>query len=73
MARIAMVPFRSTSVIAGGYDRRSATLRLRYVNGEVYDYHDVPSSVFDELLAAGSKGRFVNWHIKPFFDYEQVP
>ncbi len=67
-----MVRFTSTSITAGGYDARSRTLRLRYIGGDTYDYRPVPSAVFEELLAAPSKGRFVNWHVKPNYAYVRV-
>jgi hypothetical protein len=38
----------------------------------MYDYVRVPSAVYGHFLEADSKGRFVNWHIKPKFDYEEI-
>jgi hypothetical protein len=63
--RIPMILFNSSSIVAGGYDARSGTLRLRYIDGDTYNYRNVPSAVFDDLLDAPSKGRFVNWYVKP--------
>jgi len=60
---IPMIMFNSSSIAAGGYDARSRTLRLRYIDGDTYDYRNVPGAVFDDLLDAPSKGRFVNWYI----------
>jgi KTSC domain len=34
--------FNSSSIVAGGYDARSGTLRLRYIDGDTYDYRNVP-------------------------------
>jgi hypothetical protein len=70
--RIPMILFNSSSIAAGGYDARSRTLRLRYIDGDIYDYRNVPSAVFDDLLAAPSKGRFVNWYVKPYYSYVRV-
>jgi hypothetical protein len=67
-----MISFNSSSIAAGGYDARSRTLRLRYIGGDTYDYRNVPSVVFDDLLAAPSKGRFVNWHVKPYYSYVRM-
>jgi hypothetical protein len=69
---IRMKPFRSTSIAAAGYDGGRKVLRLRYVGGHIYDYRKVPRDVFDAFLSASSKGRFVNWHIKPRYPYERV-
>ena len=43
-----------------GYDAPNGILRLRYVDGDTYDYRNLPSAVFDDLLDAPSKERFVN-------------
>jgi hypothetical protein len=67
-----MISFNSSSIAAGGYDARSRTLRLRYIGGDTYDYRNVPSVVFDDLLAAPSKGRFVNRHVKPYYSYVRM-
>ena len=63
---------QSSSIEAAGYDLERRTLRIRYVGGSTYDYQGVPAIVFKELLAAESKGRFVNWSIKPYYRYTRV-
>lgn len=70
--RVPMVRMNSSSIAAAGYDDRRHALRLRYVNGGMYDYLDVPVSVFQELLDAPSKGRFVNWYIKPRYRFARL-
>jgi hypothetical protein len=67
-----MVQMNSSSIAAAGYDHNRRALRLRYVGGGMYDYLDVPASVFQELLDAPSKGRFVNWCIKPRYRYRRL-
>jgi hypothetical protein len=58
----------STSIAAVGYAEEERTLRVRFVGGGTYDYLEVPRRTFNELLDAPSKGRFVNWRIKPFYE-----
>jgi hypothetical protein len=70
--RVPMVRMNSSSIAAAGYDDRRHALRLRYVSGGMYDYLDVPVSVFQELLDAPSKGRFVNWYIKPRYRFARL-
>lgn len=55
------------------YNPDTHTLRIRYVSGIVYDYKDVPEEVFEAMKAAGSKGRFLNQHIKGHYDFVKVP
>jgi hypothetical protein len=62
----------STSIRAAGYSAPDRVMRIQYIEGRVYDYKNVPPSVYEEFLKADSKGQFVNWEIKPNFDYEEV-
>jgi hypothetical protein len=59
----------SRSVASAGYDSRSATLEIEFVNGSVYQYFDVPVAVFHGLLAAESAGRYFNAHIRNHYRY----
>lgn len=54
------------------YDPQSADLTIRYISGLVYRYKDVPEKVFKEFKASGSKGRYLNFHIKGKFNYEKL-
>lgn len=62
----------STVVAAITYHPESATLRVRYVSGMVYDYKDVPAEVYANMKAAFSKGEFLNKHIKGKYKFEKV-
>jgi hypothetical protein len=63
----------STVVQSMHYYPDTRTLRIRYVSGIVYDYQHVPEAVFEAMKAAGSKGRFLNRHIKGNYDFVKVP
>jgi hypothetical protein len=47
-----------------GYHERSAILELEFEGGRLYQYFDVPKSVYESLLQAESIGRFVNARVK---------
>jgi len=36
------------------------------------DAYGVPPGVFQNFLAATSKGQFANWQIKPYYRYRRV-
>jgi len=72
LAPIPMRPIQSSSIAAAGYDRAQEILRIRYVGGSAYDYLAVPPNVFEDFLAAESKGQFVNWRIKPYYRFMRV-
>jgi hypothetical protein len=59
-----MTAVSSSNIAAVGYDFDSATLRIQFLHGGVYDYQGVSSEVYDELMAAGSKGQYFDKFIK---------
>jgi hypothetical protein len=70
---IRMIPYpTSTSIKAVGYSASHQVMRIRYIEGRAYDYNNVPPAVYEGFLKAASKGQFVNWEIKPNFDYQET-
>jgi hypothetical protein len=59
---------RSNVLHAVGYDPATLTLELVFNHGGIYFYEGVPGDVYDGLLAADSKGRFL--HEKIFGNYQ---
>lgn len=59
-----MTPVDSTNLSAIGYDYESATLRVDFLKGRSYVYYGVPAELYEGLLSAGSKGQYLNIHIK---------
>ena len=68
----------STSIAAAAYDRRKRTFRVSFKPGKAshrggtYDYFEVSPDVVREFLNAASLGQFVNWRIKPRYEYKKV-
>ncbi|SEW48630.1 KTSC domain-containing protein [Chryseobacterium wanjuense] len=54
------------------YFPETEILRIIYQSGAVYDYLDVPQEIFDRFRSVQSKGRFLNYVIKPKFKYRKV-
>ena len=65
-------PVTSTNIAEIGYDQRSQTLEILFLNEMVYQYFDVPNQVFQGLERAGSKGQYLNQHIKGEYRYARV-
>jgi len=62
-----------SSVIASfKYNQASATLRVFFWSGSVYDYKNVPGEVYEQMRRAASKGTFLNRNIKNRFSYKKV-
>jgi hypothetical protein len=66
------VTVESRTVTTAGYDDRSSTMELEFVDGGVYRYFVVPRSVFDALLAADSIGRFFHDHIRGVYPFTRI-
>lgn len=59
---------KSSSIRTVGYDPRTQTLEIEFVGHSVYRYLRVPKEIYQALMAAESKGAFVNQIIKPYFE-----
>ena len=67
-----MAPRTSSCIAAAGYDAAGQVMRVRYVGGATYDYVGVSAPVFEAFEEAESKGRFINFVIKPNYPYRPV-
>ena len=48
-------------------------LEIEFLSGSVYQYYDVPQSIYDGLMAADSHGKFLAAYIKKGgYRYAQV-
>ncbi len=48
-------------------------LEIEFLSGSVYQYYDVPQSIYDGLMAADSHGKFLAAYIKKGgYRYTQV-
>ena len=60
----------SSNISAVGYDERLKKLHIEFSSG-TYMYHDVPKDVYEDLLSAPSKGKFVHKSIRGTYDYSK--
>ena len=65
-----MTPVVSTDLASVGHDGQN--LFIRFNSGATYIYSNVPESVFRELLAASSKGKYFHHFIKNAFSYQKI-
>jgi hypothetical protein len=59
----------SSNIRSVGYDPENGVLEVKFHNNRVYQYLDVPAEEFEALMAAESKGRFLNQVIKKSHPY----
>ncbi|MBV8518447.1 MAG: KTSC domain-containing protein [Acidobacteria bacterium] len=57
----------SSVLLSVGYDAERSVLKVRFRNGRLYFYLDVPRAVYERLMAAPSIGKYLNETIKPTY------
>ena len=62
----------STNVASVGYDEATETLEVEFLNGSIYQYYNVQLSLYEQMMQAGSKGKFLNIYIKNAYPYSRV-
>ena len=69
---IIMVKVESSNISAVGYDTSFGSLIVEYKSGNKYQYKNVPYELYENLLKAESKGRFMNENVKGRFEYDRL-
>lgn len=62
----------STNLEWVAYDEEEQELYIQFKSGGFYIYYKVPKQIFEDLLKAGSKGRYHAVKIKYEYDYKKL-
>ncbi|MEM7061866.1 MAG: KTSC domain-containing protein [Cyanobacteria bacterium P01_B01_bin.77] len=54
----------SSNLASVGYDPNSQTLEIEFLHGGIYQYSNVPLSVYEGLMAASSHGSYFDQNVK---------
>ena len=65
-------PVSSSNIASIGYDERTQTLEVEFLDDSVYQYFNLPTNIYEALMAAPSHGVFLNANIKDQFAYERL-
>jgi len=60
----------SSNINKIGYENNN--LLVEYKSGVKYQYKEVPQELYEKLISAESKGRFMNSEIKGKFEYIRI-
>ena len=66
------VPVKSSNLKDVTYDNKKKELKVIFLNDTHYTYKNVPSILYNNLLRAPSKGKFLNKYIKGKYSYIRV-
>lgn len=67
-----MIAVQSSNIESVGYDEADQEAYVKFLNGSVYVYRDVPSHEFDGLRDAPSVGSYLNRNFKNVYAYERI-
>jgi hypothetical protein len=62
----------SSTISRMAYDEARKVLAVEFKNGSRYEYYDLPTNVFQQMMAAASKGQFLSANIKGRYRYARV-
>lgn len=65
-------PVQADTLHSVGYAPCASILEIEFAGGEVCQYVGVPTSIHDGLMAAASKDRFFDQHIRDDYPYRQI-
>ncbi len=54
----------SSMILSAGYDTKESMLEIEFSDGEVWQYFDVPASIWKKFIGSDSKGRSYKKTIK---------
>lgn len=62
----------SSTILSIGYDNDSEILEVEFKKGDIYQYYNVPTVIYDGLMESTSKGQFLHVNIKNSFPFSRV-
>ena len=62
----------SSNLASVGYDEATQTLEVEFLNGAVYQYYDVPETMYRQLMKTSSKGQFFHQYFRDVYPYSRV-
>ena len=62
----------SSNISSIGFDPKTKTLEVEFYSGGIYQYSDVPETVYSKFIRAESVGKFFHIHVKKVYKYRKV-
>ena len=67
-----MQPVSSSNVAELGYDSENQIVYVKFLNGAIFIYKNVPQNEYDGLLNAPSIGSYLHRNLKGVYPYERI-
>lgn len=65
-------PVSSSNIRSIGYDSKSQTLEIEFHSSGIYQYFNVPESIYNALMSASSHGSYFHRHIKDQYQLTKI-
>jgi hypothetical protein len=65
-------PVASSSLVSVGYDEQHQILEIEFRRTAIYQYARVPKTLYEQLIASSSKGRFFDQRIRDKFSTTKI-
>ena len=62
----------SSNIASVGYDSATETLEVEFSSGSIYQYYNIPENMYNQMIKASSKGKFLHTYIKNAYPYSRV-
>jgi len=66
------IPVVSSNLRSVGYIQEAGVLEIEFHSGSVYQYQNVPPTVYNDLMTARSKGSFHNAYVKNCYRFRRI-
>lgn len=67
-----MINVSSSNIESVGYDEQNQLVYVRFINGTLYIYKEVPKYEYEALLNAPSIGSYLHRNYKNIYTYERI-
>ena len=65
-------PVQSSNLRSIGYDQNTNIIEIEFHSGDIYQYFNVPESIYLALMNAVSKGTYFHDKIKQHYKYKRI-
>ena len=72
MRTVEMIPISSSNIESIGYDETNGIVHVKFLNGSLYVYKDVPLHEFENLRDSPSLGSYLHRNYKNVYPYEKL-
>jgi hypothetical protein len=62
----------SSNIKSIGYESNSKTLEIEFRDGGIYQYFNVTSNIYEELISTPSIGSFFHKYIKENYNWKKI-